>query len=106
MFLLFPFQSIIPDFHSWEIEGEGNTEEESQNTEIEHKQNASTPPETLQGGIKEYNHLVIPTSHLAISDEEFNEYSSNKCPVLPTVNYEWVDIAPSKPPLYVKHLKR
>jgi len=79
-------QSIIPDFHSWEIEGEGNTEE-SQNTEIEHKQNASTPPETLQ-------------------DEEFSEYSANKCPVLPTVNYEWVDIAPSKPPLYVKHLKR
>ena len=52
VFLLFPFQSIIPDFHSWEIKGEGNTEE-NQNTEIEHKQNASTPPETLQGGIKE-----------------------------------------------------
>ena len=26
--------------------------------------------------------------------------------VLPMVNYEWIDVAPSKPPLYVKHLKR
>ena len=30
----------------------------------------------------------------------------NKNLILPMVTYEWIDVAPPKPPLYVKHLKR
>ena len=27
-------------------------------------------------------------------------------PLLPKVDYEWVEVAQPKPPMYVKHLKR
>ena len=42
---------------------------------------------------------------LFISEEDTKEDISKNL-VLPLVNYEWIDVAPSKPPLYVKHLKR
>ena len=37
---------------------------------------------------------------------EDTEDEINKNLILPMVNYEWIDVAPPKPPLYVKHLKR
>jgi len=73
-------QSIIPDFHSWAINAEA--EENVDNKPNNQNKHDSSP-----------------------SKEDTKEDISKNL-VLPLVNYEWIDVAPSKPPLYVKHLKR
>ena len=47
---------------------------------------------------------VSPKSRCLSVEDTKEDISKNL--VLPLVNYEWIDVAPSKPPLYVKHLKR
>lgn len=78
-------QSIIPDFHSWAISGAEPAEEKQENKLNNQNKHDSSPSKDLVEDTKD---------------------DINQNLVLPMVNYEWIDVAPSKPPLYVKHLKR
>jgi len=74
-------QSIIPDFPSWE--NEGDVQECQNNTNV-------------------FKQEVQEESCL----QEIEDKKISGRTLLPRVDYEWIEVAQSKPPLYVKHLKR
>ena len=95
------FQSIIPDFKSWQEEG---SPDDSQNNVIDCKQE-ETQLESLQGVINFLLKEFLSIENI-LDEQDHHQIPEDITPLLPSISYEWVDVESPKPPMYVKHLKR